>query len=312
MIEKKSKICVIGHKGMLGHALCEKLEEQGYTNIVGCDLPEVDLCDQLATRNFFETEKPEYVFFLAAVAGGIEYKKKYAADMMLKNLQMITNVMESVHALGVKKTINVCSALVYPRDAAMPLSEQDATRVDIGTIDAPYSVAKVAGLQLARFFKQQYGDDIVTVVPCNFFGPFAPFEGDKAGVVPSLIARIADAKEKRLDQVEVWGTGNACRDVLYVGDVADACIHLMSNKTQNDFVNIGRGKEYTIREIAETIKAVVGYTGELYFNADRPEGRQHMMMNNERLTSIGWSSKYDLRESIQKTFQWYREEYKKC
>ena len=304
-MEKNSRICIIGHKGMLGHAIWDLLEKKGYTNLIGCDLPEVDLCNHSSIVNFFEANRPDYIFFLAAVAAGIEYKKSHPADMLQKNLQMIANTFECIHNFEVKKTLNICSALIYPKDAPIPLTEKDATYVDVGLIDTPYALAKVAGLQLSLYYKEQYGDDIITAVPCNFFGPFAPFEGDRAGVVPSLVARITKATEEKIPQVEVWGTGNACRDLLNVNDVADACVFLMENETKHEFVNIGRGCEYTIKEIAETIKKVTGYQGELFFNADRPEGRAHMMMNNERLASMGWEPKMNLEESIRNTYEWY-------
>ena len=308
-MEKNSKICIAGHKGMLGHAIWALLEKKGYSNLIGCDLPEVDLCDQKTATTFFEAERPQYVFFLAAVAAGIEYKKNHPADMMMKNTQMITNMMDCVHKFEVKKTLNICSALIYPKSASIPYKEEDMTHVDVDLIDTPYALAKVAGLQLAKYYKQQYGCDIITAVPCNFFGPFAPFEGDRAGVVPSLVARISNAAEEKKPEVEVWGTGNACRDLLNVNDVADACVFLMENETKYDFLNIGRGEEYTIKEVATTIKNVVGYEGNLYFNTERPEGRPHMMMDNSRLSSMGWKPKMDLKASIENTYLWYKDHH---
>ena len=248
MMNQQSRICVAGSKGLLGHAIVRQLEEEGYHNIIHCDLPEVNLCDQSDTNRFFEQEKPEYVFFLAAVAGGIQFKKTYPADMLLKNLQMITNVMDAAHRCGCRKMINVCSALLYPVEAQIPLKEEDASYANLGLIDTPYSLAKAAGMQLARCYNSQYGTRYLTVVPCNFFGEYAPFEGDKAGVVSALIARIHNAKINNLDRVEVWGTGNACREFLNSRDVADACIFLMNTDAEYDLVNIGRGFEFTIRE----------------------------------------------------------------
>lgn len=304
-MEKNSKICVIGSKGMLGHAIWNLLEREGYNNLIGCDLPEVDLCDQARTKAFFEKEKPEYVFFLAAVAAGIQFKKTHPVDMLLKNLQMITNVMDFSCTYGCKKMINVCSALLYPSEACIPLKEEDATHANLGEIDTPYALAKAAGMQLARYYNQQYGMNYLTVVPCNFFGEYAPFEEDRAGVVPSLIARIHNAKVNGLDEVEVWGTGKACRELLNSKDVADACVFLMNVDTEYDLINIGRGYEFTIREVAEMIKAVVGYEGNLQFDASKPEGRAHMQLNTERLKSLGWSASMNLKESIEDAYSWY-------
>lgn len=310
-MDKNSKICVIGHKGMLGHAIWSTLQLEGYTNLIGCDRPEVDLCDQKMTLDFFDKERPEYIFFLAAVAAGIQYKKTHPVDMLLKNLQMITNVMESAHNTGCKKMINVCSALLYPSQASIPLHEEDATYANLGEVDTPYSLAKATGMQLARYYNQQYSDNILTVVPCNFFGEYAPFDGDRAGVVAALISRIHNAKINNIEQVEVWGTGNACRELLNSKDVANACIFLMNADTNYDLINIGRGKEYTIREVAETIKKVVGYDGNLFFDSTKPEGRAHMQLNTDKLFGLGWRPSMDLEESIRNAYTWYIDTLKK-
>lgn len=300
-----SRICVAGSKGLLGHAIVAQLERTGYMNIIQCDRSEVDLCNQTETEKFFAFEKPEYLFFLAAVAGGIQFKKTYPADMLLKNLQIITNVMDAVQRHGCKKMINVCSALLYPAEAKIPLREEDASYVNLGLIDTPYSLAKAAGMQLARSYNQQYGTHYLTVVPCNFFGEFAPFDGEKAGVVSALIARIYNAKVNKLDRVEVWGTGNACREFLNSQDVANACIFLMKKDTEYDLINIGRGYEFTIKEVAEMIKSVVGYDGELFFNTSKPEGRPHMQLNTEKLFGLGWRPRMDLETSIRNAYEWY-------
>lgn len=305
MMDKNSKICIIGHKGMLGHAIWSTLESDGYTNLIGCDRSEVDLCDQKGTLDFFDKEKPEYIFFLAAVAAGIQYKKTHPVDMLLKNIQMITNIMQAAHNIRCKKMINVCSALLYPSQALIPLREEDATYVNLGEIDTPYSLAKACGMQLARYYNQQYGDNILTVVPCNFFGEYAPFDGDRAGVVAALISRIHNAKVNSISRVEVWGTGNACRELLNSKDVASACVFLMNSNTPYDLINIGRGKEFTIREVAETIKEVVGYDGDLFFDSTKPEGRAHMQLNTDKLFELGWKPSMNLEESISNAYNWY-------
>ena len=304
-MNKEARICVAGSSGLLGHAIVGQLKSAGFGNIILCDLPEVDLCSQSQTEEFFEREKPEYLFFLAAVAGGIQFKKTYPADMLLKNLRMITNVLDAAYKYGCKKMINVCSALLYPAEAQIPLKEEDAVYANLGLTDTPYSLAKAAGMQLARYYNQQYGTRCLTVVPCNFFGEFAPFDGDKAGVVSALIARIYNAKVNNTEKVEVWGTGNACREFLNSQDVADACIFLMNTDSEYDLVNIGRGFEFTIREVAEMIKDVAGYEGELFFDATKPEGRAHMQLDTDKLFGLGWKPKMDLRASIQNAYDWY-------
>lgn len=307
-MDKNAKICIIGHNGMLGHAIWNQLSASGFSNLIGCSLPEVDLCDQYSTQKFFEHNKPEYIFFLAAVAAGIQYKKNHPTEMLLRNLQMITHVMDFACKNNCKKMINVCSALLYPSEAKIPLKEEDATYVNLGEIDTPYALAKATGMQLARYYNQQYGMNYLTVVPCNFFGEFAPFIGDRAGVVPSLISRIHNAKINNINSVVIWGTGNACREFLNSKDVASACIYLMKTETSYDLVNIGRGHEFTIREVAEKIKDIVDYKGELYFDATKPEGRSHMQLNTEKLFSLGWKPKMDLEQSIRDAYNWYKDQ----
>lgn len=305
-MDQSAKICIVGHKGMLGHAIWQQLASQGYTRLIGCDLPEVDLCSQEQTQAFFEREKPEYVFFLAAVAAGIQYKKTHPVEMLQKNLQITVNVLSSAYACRCKRLLNVCSALLYPSEAAIPLHEEDAAYVSLNQVDTPYALAKAAGMQLARYFNQEYQTQYLTVVPCNFFGEHAPFDGDRAGVVPSLIRRIHEAKIRQAPTVTVWGTGNACRELLNSKDVASACVFLMNQPAPTgDLINIGRGCEYTIREVAQTIRQIVGYEGALVFDADKPEGRQHMQLDVSRLFAMGWRPRMDLEESIRDTYAWY-------
>ena len=301
-----SRICVVGSNGMLGHAIYKQLTEKGFINIIKCDRAEVDLCNQINTALFFEKNRPEYIFFLAAVAAGIQYKKKHPTEMLLKNLQMITNVMESARTNECRKMINVCSALLYPSRTPIPFKEENATYVDLDEVDTPYSLAKAAGMQLARYYNKEFGTNYVTVVPCNFFGEFGPFDGDRAGVISALISRMHNAKMKGIKTVDVWGTGNACREFLNSQDVANACIFLMNNDTEYDLINIGRGFEHSIREIAEMIKTIVGYDGELFFDATKPEGRPHMQLNTDRLFGMGWRPKMDLEESIRNAYEWYK------
>lgn len=304
-MDKKSTICIVGDKGTLGRAIRKKLSLNGYEKIIGCDLPEVDLTNQVQTESYFDEYKPNYVFFLAAISAGIEYKKKYPVEVMLKNIQMISNVLSSAHRCGCKRLLNVCSALLYPSTAAIPLKEESATHTNLDEVDTPYSLAKAAGFQLSQYYNREYNTDFFTVVPCNFFGPYAAFEGDQAGVVPSLIRRIHAAKENNIGEVIVWGTGNACREFLGSADVADACVFLMNTPTEYSLINIGRGREYSIRETAEIIKKVIGYQGKLNFDVTKPEGRTHMQLNTERIFSLGWHPQNSLKESIEEAYNWY-------
>ena len=304
-MNKKDAVCIVGDKGTLGQAIRKKLIEDGYEQIIGCDLPEVDLTNQAQTEAFFNQHKPDYIFFLAAISVGIEYKKKYPVEVMLKNLQMICNVLSGAHHCGCKRLLNVCSALLYPNTAEIPLKEEAATHTNLDEVDTPYSLAKAAGVQLCQYYNREYNTNYFTVIPCNFFGPYAAFDGDRAGVVPSLIRRIHEAKENKINEVVVWGTGNACREFLGSADVADACVYLMNTPTDYTLINIGRGHEYSIKETAETIKRIVGYEGNLFFDATKPEGRLHMQLNTERLFGLGWRPQKDLEKSIIEAYNWY-------
>lgn len=304
-MDKDARICIIGGKGTLGYAILGELQSLGYTNIISCDLPEVDCTRQESVKNFFEKKQPEYIFFLAAISAGIEYKRKYPVEVMLKNLQMETNVLQFSHEYHCKRLLNVSSALIYPSIARMPLVEKDITFINLNEVDTPYSLAKAVAFQLCQYYADEYGDDFFTVIPCNFFGEYAVFDGEQAGVVPSLIKKIYEAKINHLPNVVVWGTGRACREFLNSKDVANACIFLMNHPFPYSLINIGRGKEFTIRETAEIIKKVVGYKGDLVFDANKPEGRLHMQLNTERLFEMGWRPKMDLEQSITNAYQWY-------
>lgn len=310
-MEKDARICIIGNKGALGHAILVQLKFSGYKNIISCDLPDIDCTKQENVRKFFEKNQPEYVFFLAAISAGIEYKRKYPVEVMLKNLQMETNVLQFSHEYHCKRLLNVCSALLYPSSAKMPLEEKDITFINLNEVDTPYSLAKAAGLQLCQYYAHEYSDDFFTVIPCNFFGEYSVFDGEQAGVVPSLIRKIYEAKINHIPNVVVWGTGNAYREFLSSKDVANACIFLMNYPPEYPVINIGRGHEFTIRETAEIIKKVVDYKGELIFDASKPEGKLHMQLNIEKLFKMGWKPEMDLEQSIISTYQWYLSRFQK-
>lgn len=302
---KNKKVCIIGANGMLGHAMTEILKNNGYTKIISITHDEVDLRNQNATNQIMNDIRPDWIVFLAAVAAGIRFKKTHPLEILRDNVQMTTNVMNAAHKSNCKRLLNICSALIYPYDAKLPLSEEEIGSIDLNTIDTPYALSKAIGIKLAQFYRQEYGLHYFSAIPCNFYGCFAKFEGDRAGVVPSLIRRIHEAKINNLKEVVVWGTGNACRDILNSQDVASACIFLLEKDVQYDLINIGCGSEYTVREIAETIKEVIGYRGEIVFNKDMPEGRKHMQLNVDRIFNLGWRPKIPLADGIENTYKWY-------
>ena len=304
-MNKDALIYIAGHKGALGHALWDKLQAAGYTNLLGCELPELDMTDNAAVKEFFRKNKPDCVILLAALAAGINFRKTNPVEMLLVNLQITINVLSEARAAGVQKFINISSALLYPSEAAIPIRENSATHVNLEELDTSYTLAKSVGAQLCRYYRKQYAADFYTVVPCNFFGPYSPFEGDKAGVIASLIRKMHEAKLHHDDHIEVWGTGNACREFLSVLDVADALTFLVGHDVPYDLVNIGRNEEHSIREVAQLIKKVVGFEGELRFDTTKPEGRMHMQLDTERLFNLGWRPKLTLEQAIQITYDWY-------
>ncbi len=304
-MEINDKILVTGAKGQLGSAVVRNLKNKGYHNVIAVDYQELDLYDHAAVEAFFEKERPDYVFFYAAFIGGIEFKKEHPAEIFTKNMQMTLNVFENARKFGVRKLLNTATALVYPNDAPVPTPESCISQVKPAGPDAPYTLVKFSGKMLCDFYRSQYGCRFFTVIPCNFYGPNAPFEGNKAGVVPSLIRKMHEAKTNGSREIEVWGTGNAGRDFLAVDDVADACVFLMESYDGVGPVNIGSGKEITIKEAAEIIRTVTGFEGKLVFDASKPEGRQHMLLDTSLLNGLGWHPSHSFAESVKVAYDWY-------
>lgn len=304
-MEKHARIYVAGHSGMAGSAILKKLKEQGYDNIIVRSHSELDLENWADTMSFFEREQPEYVFFAAGLVGGIEFKREYPLDMLNCNLRMAMNVLEAACRCQVKEFLNIGSILLYPQSDCEVFREEDIGRIDLQGIDAPYTLAKLAGAKLCEYYRRQYAFPAITVIPCNFFGEHAPMGSNKAGVIPALIERFHLAKENHESQVVVWGTGNACREFLYSQDLAEACIFVMNHAKDEFLYNVGSGGEITIREAAMTIKEVVNYPGEVVFDADKPEGRQHMCLDSQRIHDLGWYARTTFQEAVRNTYQWW-------
>lgn len=305
-MDRHARIYVAGHSGMAGSAILKKLKAEGYENLIVCSHSELDLENQSETLSFFERERPEYVFFAAGLVGGIEFKREYPLDMLNSNLRMIMNVLEAAFCLQVKGFLNIGSILLYPQSDCEIFCENDIGKTDLRGIDAPYTLAKLAGEKLCEYYRLQHGFPAITVIPCNFFGENAPMGNKKAGVIPALIERFHLAKENHESQVVVWGTGNAYREFLYSQDLAEACIFIMNHAKDEFIFNVGSGGEITIREAAMTIKEVVGYPGEVVFDSGKPEGRQHMCLNSKRVHDLGWYARTSFEEAVRNTYQWWR------
>ena len=309
-MNKDAKIYVAGHRGLVGSAIVRNLQNKGYTNIIYRTHKELDLINQEAVRTFFQEEKPEYVFLAAAKVGGIHANNTYPADFIYDNLMIQNNVIKAAHDFEVKKLLFLGSTCIYPKMAPQPIKEEYLLTGALEETNEAYAVAKIAGLEMCKFFKRQYGDNFISCMPTNLYGPNDNFDLKNSHVLPALIRKFHEAKVNNSEVVEVWGTGTPLREFLYVDDMADACVFLMENYEGEQHVNIGTGEEVSIRELAETIKEVVGFEGELVFNTDMPDGTPRKLTTVDKLHGLGWKHKVSLNEGIKLAYNWFLENYK--
>ncbi len=295
-----AKIYVAGHRGLVGSAIVRNLEDKGYKNIIYRTHKELDLTNQEAVRRFFEEEKPEYVFLAAAKVGGIHANNTYPADFIYDNLMIQNNVIKAAHDFKVKKLLFLGSTCIYPKMAPQPIKEEYLLTGALEETNEAYAVAKIAGLEMCKFFKRQYGDNFISCMPTNLYGPNDNFDLKNSHVLPALIRKFHEAKVNNSDVVEVWGTGTPLREFLYVDDMADACVFLMENYDGEQHVNIGTGEEVSIRELAETVKEVVGFEGELVFNTDMPDGTPRKLTTVDKLHGLGWKHNVSLNDGIKR------------
>ena len=305
-----AKIYVAGHRGLVGSAIVRNLEEKGYTNIICRTHKELDLTNQEAVRAFFEQERPEYVFLAAAKVGGIHANNTYPADFIYDNVMIKNNIIKAAHDFEVKKLLFLGSTCIYPKMAPQPIKEEYLLTGALEETNEAYAVAKIAGLEMCKFFKRQYGDNFISCMPTNLYGPNDNFDLKNSHVLPALIRKFHEAKINNSEVVEVWGTGTPLREFLYVDDMADACVFLMENYDGEQHVNIGTGEEVSIRELAETVKEVVGFEGELVFNTDMPDGTPRKLTTVDKLHGLGWKHKVSLNEGIKLAYDWFLENYK--
>ena len=309
-MNKDAKIYVAGHRGLVGSAIVRNLQSKGYTNIIYRTHKELDLINQEAVRTFFQEEKPEYVFLAAAKVGGIHANNTYPADFIYDNLMIQNNVIKAAHDFEVKKLLFLGSTCIYPKMAPQPIKEEYLLTGALEETNEAYAIAKIAGLEMCKFFKRQYGDNFISCMPTNLYGPNDNFDLKNSHVLRALIRKFHEAKVNNSEVVEVWGTGTPLREFLYVDDMADACVFLMENYEGEQHVNIGTGEEVSIRELAETIKKVVGFEGELVFNTDMPDGTPRKLTTVDKLHGLGWKHKVSLNEGIKLAYNWFLENYK--
>jgi GDP-L-fucose synthase len=302
------KIYVAGHTGLVGSSIVRALRANGFNRLVVRDMTELDLCDSRATSNFFEAEKPDYVFLAAAKVGGIRANNSYPADFIRINLEIQNNVIHSAYRFGVKKLLFLGSSCIYPQLAPQPLKEEYLLSGYLEPTNDAYAIAKIAGLMMCQAYNRQHGTNFIGAMPTNLFGMNDNFDLSTSHVLPALIRKFHEAKVSGAPSAEVWGTGSPKREFLYVDDLADALLFLMHNfnaQGRDNFVNVGIGEDVSIRELAELVSDVVGYQGQIRWNKDMPDGTPRKLLDVSRLHSLGWKHKTSLREGLSKTYQWY-------
>jgi len=321
-MDKRAKIYVAGHHGMVGSAIWRKLQGHGYENLLGRMHQELDLCNQAQVEEFFTHEKPEYVFLAAAHVGGILANDTYRADFISQNLAIQTNVVRAAYKHDVKRLLFLGSSCIYPRECPQPIKEEYLLSGPLEKTNEPYAVAKIAGLKMCESYNRQYGAEYFAVMPTNLYGPNDNFDLETSHVLPALIRKFVEAKKTSAKVVKVWGTGNVKREFLHVYDAAEACIHLMSSDSREiegvigggvaaDYmchINVGTGQDVTIAELVDIIKAEVGYLGCVEYDRSKPDGTPRKLLEVGRMSALGWDSRIPLREGIRQTVDWYLSE----
>lgn len=305
-MNKNSKIYVAGHRGMVGSAICRALTAKGYTNLFGRTSKELDLRDQKAVSNFFESEKPEVVIDAAARVGGILANKDYPYQFLMENLQIQNNLIDTAHKTEVEKFIFLGSSCIYPRLASQPLKEEYLLTGSLEPTNEWYAIAKIAGVKACEAIKKQFGKEYVSLMPTNLYGSHDNFDLNTSHVLPAMIRKFHEAKINS-EPVHLWGSGSPRREFLHVDDMADAVVFALENKLPHHLYNIGTGKDLTIKELAELIQKVVGHQGEIIWDSSKPDGTPRKLMNVDKLKKAGWEASISLISGVKSTYQWFLE-----
>ncbi|MGX5687374.1 GDP-L-fucose synthase [Arcticibacter tournemirensis] len=309
-MDKNSKIYIAGHKGMVGSAIYRKLKKEGYTNLVTRSSKELDLRDQALVAAFFTEEKPEYVFLAAAKVGGIIANNTYRADFLYENLCIQNNIIHTAYLNGVKKLMFLGSSCIYPKMAPQPLKEDYLLTGPLEPTNEPYAIAKIAGIKMCDAYRTQYGCNFVSVMPTNLYGYNDNYHPENSHVLPAFIRRFHEAKVNNSERVTIWGSGKPLREFLFADDLAAACFYLMLNYDEPGLVNVGSGKEISIKELALLVKEVVGFKGEIDFDASKPDGTPRKLMDVSKLHSYGWKHTIELPEGIRLAYEDFQKQYK--
>ncbi len=306
-MKKETKIYLAGHTGLVGSAILKELKEQGYTNILTKTHGELDLLRSEDVSSFFKREKPEYVILAAAKVGGIIANNTFPAEFIYENLEIQNNIIHNSYLNSVKKLLFLGSSCIYPKSCPQPVKEEYLLTGELESTNEPYAVAKIAGIKMCQSYNRQYGTNYICVMPTNLYGINDDFHPENSHVIPGLINRIHNAKIKNLPSVAIWGTGKPKREFLYSKDLANACLYLLETYSENQIINIGTGKELTIKELAEMICNVIDYKGSLTFDATKPDGTTRKLLDISKITKSGWRAKTSLKDGLQETYNWYLE-----
>jgi GDP-L-fucose synthase len=305
-MDKNSKIYIAGHRGLVGSAILRRLQQAGYSNLILKTRKELDLTVQKDVEDFFRSERPEHVFLAAAKVGGILANSTYPAEFIYNNIIIQANVIHAAYKYGVKKLLFLGSSCIYPKFAPQPMKEEYLLTGELEPTNEPYAIAKIAGIKMCQAYNRQYGTNFISVMPTNLYGPNDNFDLETSHVLPAMIRKFHEAKiDPSRRPVTLWGTGSPRREFLYVDDLADACVFLMENYSGSEIINIGTGEDITIRELAELVREVVEYDGEVIWDTTKPDGTPRKLLDVSRLFGMGWRPKVSLREGIRKTYEWY-------
>jgi GDP-L-fucose synthase len=307
--DRDARVFVAGHRGLVGSAILRRLKASGFGRVLTRDRAALDLRDPAAVESFFAREKPEHVFLAAAKVGGIHANSAFPADFIAENLSIQGNVIEASLRHKVKRLLFLGSSCIYPRLCPQPMKEEHLLTGPLEPTNEPYAVAKIAGIVMCRAFNRQHGTDFLSVMPTNLYGPGDNFNLETSHVLPALLRKFHEAKERGAAEVEVWGSGSPLREFLHVDDMADACLFLMGLEDAPDLVNVGSGEEVSIRLLAESVGEAVGFKGRLRFDASKPDGTPRKLLDSSRLRALGWKAKVPLREGLASTYRWFVENH---
>ena len=308
-MKSNSRIYVAGHRGLVGSAIIRSLKQRGFENLITRTHAELELMDAVAVKDFFEQAKPEYVFLAAAKVGGIHANSTYPADFMRENLIVQTNVIHESWRQGVVKLLFLGSSCIYPKLCPQPIKEEYLLSGELEKTNDAYALAKIAGIKTCQSYNQQHGTHFISAMPTNLYGVNDNFHPENSHVLPALIRRFHEAKLANVESISIWGTGTSRREFLHSSDLADAVLFLMENYDDSEIVNVGCGKDQTIKELAEMIQEVVGYTGHLKFDSTRPDGTPQKILDISKINSLGWKPTISLREGLKQVYHWYSEQY---